>query len=470
MSVIRKLLMNLPEVRGPTQKRLPFKEKLKWTAVTIVLFFVLGMIPLFGLDQANQFQFEQLEIILGASFGSLISLGIGPLVTSSIVLQLLTGAGLLKLDLNNPDDKAFYQGLQKIASIFFILFEGIIYVFMGGLAPPAALAGTRQYLILQILLVIQLFIGGFLIMFMDEVISKWGFGSGISLFIASGVSKAIFLSLLSPFNSTGKLFFISGGEPIGKLIQIFYFLPQGSQGMTSVLIAITAILATVIVFAISIFGQAMKIEIPLSFGRVRGQGIRWPLNFIYTSNIPVILVSAFMANIQLWARLLQNWGKPILGTFVGNQPSTGFVTWLSAPNIMQKIVTSSLTFSDISHALVYMLIMIGGAIIFSLFWVQTSGMDARSQAKNMMSSGLHIPGFRKDERILERILSRYILPLTVMGAIFVGFLAGIADLMGALARGTGILLAVMIIYKLYEEIAKEHMMDMHPALRKFVKN
>ena len=106
--------------------------------------------------------------------------------------------------------------------------------------------------------------------------------------------------------------------------------------------------------------------------------------------------------------------------------------------------------------------------MFSIFWVQTSGMDARSQAKNIMSSGLQIPGFRRDQRVLERVLQRYIGPLTVMGAIVVGFLATLADLSGALSRGTGILLAVMIIYKLYEEIAKQHMMDMHPMMRKFV--
>ena len=64
----------------------------------------------------------------------------------------------------------------------------------------------------------------------------------------------------------------------------------------------------------------MKVEIPLSFGRVRGHGIRWPLNFLYTSNIPVILVAALMANVQLWARLLQNWGHPWLGSFSGKYP------------------------------------------------------------------------------------------------------------------------------------------------------
>jgi len=81
---------------------------------------------------------------------------------------------------------------------------------------------------------------------------------------------------------------------------------------------------------------------------------------------------------------------------------------------------------------------------------------------------LQIPGFRRDERVLEQILNRYITPLTIMGAILVGVLAAGADLAGALSRGTGILLAVMIIYKLYEDIAQQHMMDMHPAMRKMM--
>jgi preprotein translocase subunit SecY len=95
-------------------------------------------------------------------------------------------------------------------------------------------------------------------------------------------------------------------------------------------------------------------------------------------------------------------------------------------------------------------------------------MDAGSQAKQIMASGLQIPGFRRDERVLERILSRYIFPLTIMGGMTVGFLAASADLLGALTRGTGILLTVMIIYKFYEDIAQHHMMDMYPSLRKMM--
>ena len=484
MSLWNTIKTNLPEVASPTQKRLSFKEKLKWTLVSLVLFFVLGLVPLFGLGANGLEQFEFLSIILGASFGSIISLGIGPLVTSSIVLQLLNGSGIVKFDTSSAEGKKNFQAVQKILSIFFILFEAGIYVFMGGLAPPAQFIGTSIYFNLQLLLVFQLSLGGLLIMFMDEVTSKWGFGSGISLFIAAGVSKGIFIRAFSPLPSPTDPSISTGAIPA-----LFQSLAAGDPITAGLMLA--SILATIFVFVLAVYGQSMKIEIPLSFGRVRGHGIRWPLSFIYTSNIPVILVAALLANIQLWARLLFgategcrlniatgatcSAGQNILlglsnffGTFTGNTATGGLAAWVSSPNIVSKLIKGSLTFADFGHSLVYMLIMIAGAVVFSIFWVQTSGMDARSQAKQMMSSGLQIPGFRKDQRILERILQRYISPLTVMGAITVGFLAAVADLSGALANGTGILLAVMIIYKLYEDIAKQHMMDMNPMMRKFM--
>ena len=461
MSFYQKLISNLPEVAGPTQKKLSFKEKLKWTGIILVLFYALSLVPLFGLGQNAMQQFEYLSVILGASFGSIMSLGIGPLVTGSIVLQLLNGSGLLKFDLNNPEGKKKFQGTQKILGIFFVIFEAGIYVFMGGLAPAAELAGTALYFQLELILIAQLILGGVMVMFMDEVISKWGFGSGISLFIVANVSQSIFLRALSPLPSP-----TNPGISTGAIPALFQSLAAGDPLTAGLELA--AVIATILVFVISVYTQAMKVEIPLSFGRVRGHGIRWPLAFMYTSYIPVILVAALMANVQLFGRLLQNWGHPIFGTFSGNTPVSGLVAWLYAPNIVGKLLRGSLTGTDLAQGLVYMIFMMGGAIIFSIFWVQTSGMDARSQAKNIMGSGLQIPGFRKDPRVMEKILQRYIGPLTVMGGAAVGFLAAIADLSGALGNGTGILLSVMIVYKLYEEIAKQHMMDMHPMMRKFM--
>ena len=456
MSLIESIINFLPEVRGPKEKHLSFKKKLKWTLFTILSFFILGIIPLWGLGQNSLEQFDFLSIILAAQFGSIISLGIGPIVTASIVLQLLNGSGILKIDTKTHEGRVLFQGLQKILTIFFIIFEAVVYVFMGGLSPAAGIS--------RWILVFQLFIGGILILYMDEVMNKWGFGSGVSLFIAAGVSAEIIVKAFSPLTTTGAIAFGTGQAPIGKVFVFFYSLIQGNP--TEAILAVSAILFTILVFVISVYAQAMKVEIPLSFGRVRGYGIRWPLRFMYTSNIPVILVAALMANIQLWARLLENWGHPILGTFTGNIPTSGIVAWIYNPDLIANIIKGSFVFSDLTHSLVYVLFMTVGAVIFAIFWVQTSGMDAKAQAGQIMSSGLQIPGFRRDERVVEQILKRYIFPLTVMGSISVGILASLADLTGALSRGTGILLTVMIIYNFYERIAQQHMMDMYPGLRK----
>jgi preprotein translocase subunit SecY len=461
MSVLDNILSNLPEVKRPTEKRLSFSEKLKWTGIVLVIFFVLGVIPLYGLGSNSLAQFEFMSVILGAEFGSLISLGIGPIVTASILLQLMNGAGIMKFDMTTKEGKIKFQGTQKMMSFLFIAIEAFIYVFMGGLAP--AVPGFMS----SFILFFQLCIGGTLILFMDEVVSKWGFGSGISLFIAAGVSKGLVVRLLSPVSASGAFFWASGEAPVGALLSIFHFLPTGD--FKEIGVAVLAIIATVAVFVVAVYSQAMKVEIPLSFGRVRGHGIRWPLAFIYTSNIPVILTAALLANFQLWARLLQNLGRPFLGTFgSGGAPESGFIAWVSSPNIVANAIRGSLQLIDVGHAITFSIFMMAGSVLFSIFWVKTANMDAASQAKNMMASGLQIPGFRRDERVLEALLNRYIPALTVMGALAVGFLASLADISGALTSGTGLLLTVMIIYRLYEEIAQQHMMDMNPILRRFM--
>ena len=487
---LKDIFYNLPEVEGPTQKRLAFKEKLKWTLLVLVLYFVLGIIPLFGLGDNALAQFEYLSIILGAEFGSIISLGIGPIVTASIVLQLLNGSGIFKFDLTSPDGRKNFQALQKVMAIFFIVFEACIYVLLGGLSPGTyynpvmqqfttqAVSGaiplvTSLVVSLKLLLIFQLSLGGLLILYMDEIVSKWGFGSGVSLFIAGGVSKSLFIQALSWLSGPGSV----AGEftyASGKIPQLFQAL-YNADPQTAV-VALSALLTTIFVFVIAVYIQAMKIEIPLSFGRVRGHGIRWPLSFAYANVIPVILVSALLANLQLWARLLQNWGYPLLGTISPNGAATsGLVAWLAIPGGQGGLVGSIVNqgtlligWTPYLQALLYMGVMIIGCMVFSYFWVQTSGMDAKSQAKQILSSGLQMPGFRRDQRILERLLNRYITPLTLMGGATIGFLSAIADISGALTQGTGILLCVMIIYKLYEEIAKQHMMDMHPMLRKMM--
>ncbi len=465
MSLLNKILNILPEVKGPEEKHVSFNVKIKWTLIILTSFYILSIVPLYGLGQNALSQFESISILLGASFGSILSLGIGPIVTASIIIQLLTGSGLLKFDTTTHEGKMYFQGVQKLSAIGFIIFEAIVYVYLGGLSPPNTVT-SGMYSILKLGLVLQLFVGGLLVLFMDDVLSKWGFGSGTSLFIAAGVASQLFIRILSPLTRAGTLALGSGESPVGQLwVLIFSLLGRNPR---EAFLAGFLILATALIFIVGVYAQSMKVEIPLSFGRIRGQGIRWPLKFMYTSNIPVILIAALFANIQLWARLLEGWGYPILGTFAGNVPTSGLVSWLFAPNLPAEILGGSFRLILIAQSIVYILMFMIGAVIFSVFWVQTSGMDASSQAKQILNSGLQVPGFRRDPRVIEKILERYISPLTIMGAMVVGLLAATADLLGALTSGTGLLLTVMIIYRLYEDISKQHMVDMYPSLKKMI--
>ncbi len=458
---LKDIFYNLPEVKKPIEKKLSFNVKLKWTIIVLLSFFVLANISLYGVSKGFLDRFEFLEVILGTDFGSIISLGIGPIVMASIILQLLVGSGILNIDTKTEEGKKFFQGLQKLGVLFFILFEALVYVLMGGIQASPGFTG---------IVITQLILGGLAIMFLDEVAQKWGFGSGVSLFIVAGVAWRLFTGLFQFIGTNGEicLFDFKNTACAGKILVIIQSLINGAP--TEIYSAVAAILFTVVVFLAVVWAQNLKVEIPLSYERLRGYSIKWPLQFFYASNIPVILVAALAANIQLFGGLLENWlGRPtFIGGFSQGLPVSGLAYWIGNTNLVEALIRGNFQNIMFLQALTHLLFYISLSALFAVFWVKTSGMDESSQAKNILGSGLQIPGFRKDPRVLEAILKRYIMPLTIMGGITVGALSSIADLLGALTSGTAILLAVMIMYKMYEDIARQHAVDMHPALRKMI--
>ena len=459
--VLKQIIQNLPEVRKPAEKKTSFNSKLKWTLITLGFFFVMYNIKLYGLSRNALERFDFLSTILGTDFGSIISLGIGPIVTSSIILQLLAGSGILSLDTKTEEGKKMFQGIQKLGTLFFIIFEASIFVLMKGLE---AVPGYESIVIFQLIL------GGLAIMFMDEVVAKWGFGSGVSLFIVSGVALQLFIGLFQFVGADGSncLTDFSNNPCSGRVLVIIQSIINGDA--TGTILAVAVIAVTVLVFLGVVWAQSLKVEIPLSYDRLRGYGVKWPLQFFYASTLPVILVAALSANLQLFGSLFENWlGHPtFLGGFQNGQPISGLAFWIGTPNLLQAAITGSLLTSQIFQAIFHVLFYVIFSVIFSVFWVKTTGMDAGGQAKNIASSGLQMAGFRKDPRIIESILSRYILPLTIMGGFAIGALAAFANLLGALTNGTSILLSVMILYQLYQNIAQQHSLDMHPAMRKMM--
>ncbi len=508
MSSLVKIASFIPTVTEPIQK-LTFREKAKWTLVVLILFFVLGSITVWGVNPDAIARFEFLEIVFGSRFGSIITLGIGPIVTASIILQLLVGSKVIGWDLTNEEDKKKFSGTQKILTVAFCFIQGIAYV-IAGAVPPAS-----PDIVLILAVILQLTMGGIIIMFMDEIVSKWGFGSGVSLFIAAGVAKTILIRTLNPLTQAGALP-MEGEYPTGIIPLLITTFLEG----TPALINLLPLLGTVLVFIIVVFVQDIKVEIPMAFSLPFGKfaARRWPLKFLYTSNIPVILVAAVLANLQVLGRLLYERGITFLGTYTeqGTPNPGGFMYYLSTPSgevgimivtIIGSIVAlgfvilalrvwkknafkicilgavigmilgyflisyynlPGITLGSILHIIVYISIYVLGSVVFSIFWTATSGMDAKSVAEQFKSYFIMIPGFRHDPRIVERVLDRYIPALTVMGGAFIGFLAAYADLTSAIGTGTGLLLATMIVYQFYEQITSQHKEDMPPAIKKFL--
>jgi len=481
------VLTRMPSVQRP-EGHVPFKRKLGWTAGVLVLYFFLTNVYLFGLGGGQGGDiFGQFRSILAGGQGTILQLGIGPIVTASIVLQLLGGADLLGLDTqNNPRDQVLYQGLQKFLVLVMICLTGLPMVFAGGFLPASptlAQSFPGGEFGVQCLLFGQIFIGGVLILYMDEVISKWGVGSGIGLFIIAGISQRLIGGLVSTS-------FIGNPEQIGIIptwigiatgsVDVGPILGSGLQTLVFGQGQILAMLTTIMIFVVVVYAESVRVEIPLSNTRVKGARGRFPVKLIYASVLPMILVRALQANLQFLGRILYAqlgslpaWlgtyqesasgiANPVGGLFYYLAPVRNpaqWMWWLGQTNaepwqIMLR-VGIDLTF------------MVVGGAVFAIFWVETTDMGPEATAQQIHNSGMEIPGFRRNTSVIEKVLERYIPQVTIIGGALVGLLAVLANMLGTIGNvsGTGLLLTVSITYKIYEEIAEEQLMEMHPMMR-----
>jgi len=476
----------LPAVASP-EKHVHFKDKLWWTLGVLVLYFALANVPLFGMSKNSIDLFETYRAVIAGASGSLILLGIGPIVTASIVLQLLVGAEIIKMDLSDPKDQAFFHGAQKFLVFVMIILEALPQLLGGYIQPDPGLAASLGVGlgVVTFLLLIQIFVGGALILFMDEVVSKWGIGSGVGLFIVAGISEQIVTGLVN-------WQYDQSGIPIGLIPKwVYIFQNEGidylfsGEGLRFMLIqgGILALVSTVLIFLLVVYVESTRIEIPLAHSAVRGARGRFPVKLIYSSVLPMILVRALQANIQMVGIILAGRGITILGEFSGSHPLNGIMYYLAPinspydwiPSLVQTsfaeygVAATPAIWQIALHVLVDATMLVGGGIIFALFWIETTGMGAKPTAQKIFNSGMQIPGFRRNISSIEKVMQRYIPKVTVIGGAFIGILTLIASLLGTVgsAGGTGLLLTVSIVYRLYEDIASEQMMEMHPMIRSF---
>jgi preprotein translocase subunit SecY len=516
---LKPITTRMPAIAQP-KGHVHFRTKLFWVVAVLLMYFLLTNVFLYGVDQATVIDlFQSYRAILAGQQGTLMHLGIGPIVTGSIIMQLFTGAKIINLDLTDDEDKGMYQGTQKVIVIAMIFVEAIPQVF-GYLTPSSSLVSSLNGaspgnggLLAASIIIAQLVFGSYLVFLMDEVVSKWGIGSGISLFIAAGVSQQIVQGTLNWLPAQPGA--ISATNPpsgtIPKAIWFFQNYNAGqmaSGGWEQVLLhapnPVVALAGTAAIFFLVAWTESTRIELPLSHAEARGARGRYPLRLIYASNIPVILMAALLANVSMFSILL--WNNPTLSHFpliggkwwIGSYPTaaqatalgvsqttplTGGAYYLSTVNGLESWLLPLLNFQtygnflvghqwwqDLLHVGIYFSVMVVGSIMFAKFWIQTTNMGPEAVARQIEASGMQIPGFRREPRVLRRVLARYIPVITVISGAAVGALAAGADLIGTVgnASGTGVLLTVGIVINLYEAMGREQLMEMNPLLRRFL--
>ncbi len=303
LDFMKPFLHLLPEVQSPTRPpSLP--EKLMWTAIALVIFFVMYNVVAVGVkSQIGNSDF--LQVVTASKIGSLITVGIGPIVLASIFLQLFSGAKIIHVDMSDPEQKRVFQGAQKFLAILLCFFEAAVFVIFARIVTvDNPLFGSHE--LTQALIIMQIALGSLILLYLDEVVSKYGVGSGISLFIAAGVSMAI-------VGGTFQLFTGAGG--------VLEALSSGSaEALPNAIIALLPLFFTILVFLVVSYAEGIKVEIPLAFDRARGLGSRFPIKFLYVSNIPVILASALLLNMQFFAIGMQGKHWCVTGEFDPNSP------------------------------------------------------------------------------------------------------------------------------------------------------
>jgi preprotein translocase SecY subunit len=448
----------LPEVKKPIRK-LSLNERLIWTIIALVVFLAMAQVPLYGVPVGLQDQLAYTRVIFASSQGTLMELGIGPIVTAGLILQLLKGAEIIKLDFKKPEDRALFSSATKLLTIGVIIMEASAFI-AGGVF------GTQLTSTAVVLILAQLIGAGLLVILLDELVQKgWGIGSGISLFIMAGVAQQVMWSIFSVF-PTGSGFL--GVVPF-TISSILAGVP-GEAFYRGTLPSISSLIITILVILFIIYIEGVRVEIPITSTQYRGFAGVYPIKLLYTSVVPVILISALLANISFFSQMISTRFNPLGQDFLVNLlvrydltnpaagPIGGLLYYITSPGTLEA------TALDPLRAVTYILFIVAGSVMFAKVWVEIGGLAPHAAAKNLIDAKIQIPGFRRSEASVEALLKRYIPSITIISGIIIGLLAGGADLLGTFGSGTGLLLMIDILLNYYQMLMRERLETTMPRL------
>ena len=457
--LIEPVMFLIPRI-SKTEKKIKKEEKFVWTAITLFIFLICSQIPLYGIYKSEGADpLHWMRVILASNKGTLMELGISPIVTSSMIMQVLAGTKIIEVDQTLKSDRELFEAATKLFGILITFGEAIAYVFSGMYGDVNLIGFTNC-----MLLIFQLVFAGILVMLLDELLSKgYGLGSGISLFIATNISENIIWKSFSPFTVTSD----RGVEYEGAVIATIHFLITKKNKVEAIHRAfyranipnLSNLVATIIVFIVVIYFQGFRKEIKIANKRIKGFYVTHPIKLFYCSNTPIILESALVSNLYFISQLLYKRYKnffliKLLGQWQdveGGQsiPIGGLAYYISPPRDLMDFIRDPL------HSIFYVVFILVSCGLFAKTWVELSGKSSRDVARSLRDNGFYLEGIRETEENIYEQLNRTIPCAATLGGMALGALTIFADFMGAIGSGTGILLAVTIIYEYFEDFKKD---------------
>ena len=467
------VLTKIPMVERP-RWHVPLKTKLMFTAAILILYFAMGNIPLFGLSPESMDLFGQWRAIFAGERFSLTALGIMPIISASLILQILAGPKLGKLDLSDPKDQAFYLNLHKLLVLCFVFLASFSYV-IGFYKPDPGLAyqlGVSLQFI-SFLIFLQVFFGGMLIYYMEGVVTKWGVGSGIGILIVAGVTQQLITGLINWMPD-------SSGLAVGVIPRWIEITQQvvpykQSESWLAFIFQnyLIALITTVAVFLLVVYLTCARIDVRipgyLKRRRCRGK-VRFPItlmHFSYAIVAPLVFFPggwAILACVQGIGRLLWSRGITRFGTYdaQGNAVSglmyyldPIYSPWDWIPSLVH-ISTPTIAGWQIAVRLaVTVSIMVAVAMLIALIWLKlTPGLETRDIKAMVRDSGLPIYGHRNGLKAIKRAVDRIAPKIAILGCGILGALLVVANMFGTLGNVSVLYLivSVIVIYGVYGEV------------------
>lgn len=450
MLKIDKILEYLPTVKPP-ERPLTVEEKIKNSILVIVIYVLLASIPIFGISPVVSQRFLEFMWIFGSHIGTLATVGIVPVIMAGLFMQLLIFSGIVNINIFDEESRAKYDSYVKFLSIIFLLIQSISFILSGNVIPDHNLPISLP--ILYFIIFLQLFLGGLIIILLDDFSAKYGVLSGINLIIFVSISISVALMIFNPVPSPQ--YAIHGlYMPTGLLPQAIVYLIQGNVSFALALIF--KVLLTFAILALVAYLQSVKIEIPLLYVNIGGRIIKYPLNLLYTSVLPAI----FLYGIITWFQVI-----------FGRNPNSILYRLFLPPNLIINIFQYGLSYLldlfNIFHVLFYLIIFVIGGMLFSYMWVTTSGMDAKTIAKYLQTMPIQTLKYR-DPRLVEKTLEKYINTLAYLSGIMIGFIAAISDILGVAVSGISLLLLVVIASQMYMELERNGAIQYLPLIGKYL--